>query len=373
MKYNIFLMDADETLLDFKASEKMALKETFLSHGVPYTKEALSLYEQFNQQSWERWERKEITREQLGPIRFALLFEALGLDMDPSAFQDAYMANMALGGYVLPGAVELVQKLSQVGKIYILTNGFSASQHGRMEKSGLMPYVSGLFISEELGVQKPDLAFFETVFAQIPDFEKSRALMIGDSAFSDMQGGIGAGVDTCWYNPAKLLNTQGYAIDYTVQNFEQLYQVATQPAGFGLANLKEILIKEDLRCVAADANGVVFRSDKQGIAPMLDLYQLVKLGQCAPVYLCDRVFGKGAVLMAKLCGISQVYSVVASQLALECAADLGVVLQTGEAVPYIINRTKDGCCPIEQAVSDIFDPEQAYAAIVDRLAAMKAK
>lgn len=36
-----------------------------------------------------------------------------------------------------------------------------------------------------------------------------------------MQGGIQAGIDTCWYNPRKLEN-QTVATTYTIHSFEEL-------------------------------------------------------------------------------------------------------------------------------------------------------
>ena len=45
------------------------------------------------------------------------------------------------------------------------------------------------------------MRYFEAVFDRIPDFDKERAIVVGDSLTSDIRGGVNAGLDTCWYNP----------------------------------------------------------------------------------------------------------------------------------------------------------------------------
>ena len=124
------------------------------------------------------------------------------------------------------------------------------------------------------------------------------------------------------------------------------------------------------KCVAADQNGVVFTSYKKGIAPMLDLYEQVKSAGIAPVFLADRVFGRGAVFMAKLCGVQQIFSEVASAPAMRCAKALGIQMTCAKEVPYIKNATQTGRCPIESAVAECGDTEvdKAYTAILNKVA-----
>jgi len=272
---------------------------------------------------------------------------------------------------MLPGATDLLQSLSKIGRVYILTNGFAVSQNGRMVNSGIMDYAKAMFISEELGAQKPDKEYFDICFDQIPDFDKSRALMIGDSIASDMLGGINAGVSTCWYNPADKANAKGLPITYNIQTYRQLMDIITENESIDMAQLTDVLMREELRCVAADDKGVVFASNKRGIAPMLDLYQKVQAGECTPTILADRVFGRGAVMTAKLCGVKEIYSLVASQKAIDCAAGYGMKLSAKEVVPFIVNRTGDGRCPIESAVEGINDPCEGHAAILNTLQQMK--
>ena len=82
-----------------------------------------------------------------------------------------------------------------------MTNGAEFVQRNRYAVSGIGKYFEEAFISDVIGHQKPSLKFFEYVEAHIPDYDRASTLIVGDSLSSDMKGGIGAGIDTCWFNP----------------------------------------------------------------------------------------------------------------------------------------------------------------------------
>ena len=84
--------------------------------------------------------------------------------------------------------------------LYIVSNGTSAVQHGRIAKLGLARYFQKIFLSEEIGFVKPKREFFDRCFAEINGFVPDQAIIIGDSLTSDIQGGINAGIKTCWVN-----------------------------------------------------------------------------------------------------------------------------------------------------------------------------
>lgn len=201
MKYDIILLDADMTIWDFDASERCALRDVTASLGIAMTAEMEAYYHQVNAGYWHRFDLKEITREELTAGRFADYIAFLGVDADPAEVNHQY--EQALGNYsiMLPGALEMVQKLAARYPLYIVTNGLHTAQTGRFDKSPVKPYISGLFISQDMDCQKPEREFFEKVFAAIGVTDRCRCVMVGDSLTSDIQGGINAGIDTVWYNP----------------------------------------------------------------------------------------------------------------------------------------------------------------------------
>ena len=86
-----------------------------------------------------------------------------------------------------------------------------------------MRQVEKAFVSQEIGYNKPSLEYFQRCFAQIPDFDPEKAMMVGDSLTSDIQGGINAGIKTCWVNPDH--KTGHIRPDYEIESLAQLYDL----------------------------------------------------------------------------------------------------------------------------------------------------
>lgn len=224
MKYDIILLDADETLMDFPDAEHQALVRTFEDHHLTLTPSIDQLYQQINSGLWKQFEQQLITRKQLLSTRFAQLFDTLGITgIDSENFNREYLFNLGYGSKTMPYAQECCQQLYQAGcRLYILTNGVAATQRRRLDASGLMPYFSGVFVSEESGYQKPLKEYFDYVFARIPDFDRQRALMVGDSLSSDIEGARRAGVDACWLNLHDKQPPEGLPIRFTISSLRQL-------------------------------------------------------------------------------------------------------------------------------------------------------
>ena len=79
-----------------------------------------------------------------------------------------------------------------------------------------------MYISDALGVQKPDKAFFDIVLDDISEKDTSRILVVGDSLTSDMQGGRNAGLDTCLYDPRGRVTLPHELCDYRIERLIEL-------------------------------------------------------------------------------------------------------------------------------------------------------
>ena len=198
---DILFLDLDDTILDFQKAERIALSATLREFGAEPTEEVLHRYHVINKAHWEMLERGEQTRAQILVNRFAVLFRELGVEADAERCARRYEVNLGKGHYFLPGAEEAVKKLHQRFRLFLASNGTASVQHGRMTSAGLYPYFEEVFVSQEIGHNKPSVEYFQACFARIPGFEKSRCIMVGDSLSSDIQGGINAGIATCWVNP----------------------------------------------------------------------------------------------------------------------------------------------------------------------------
>ena len=227
-RYDFILLDADRTLFDFDRAQAEALRfavsDTLSAQGVPYTEETLLQYRAISEKLWSLYEKGGITQKELQTKRFDELYSLLHASGDAEASNRRYLDVLGEGAYLLDGAGELCEKLSRSCRLCIVTNGISRAQHRRLEKSEINPFISDIFVSEDLGCQKPQKEFFDIVFQSLKGFAKDRAIILGDSLASDIQGGINAGIDTCWFNP----NGQAALSDcftYEIRNLNDFYPI----------------------------------------------------------------------------------------------------------------------------------------------------
>ena len=221
IKYVLF--DVDDTLLDFGKAESAAIGKTFERIGIPVTEELIRRYSEINAQQWARFERGEISRERLLTERFDILFSELGLSDIPSEMaQASYEYLLGIGHYFVDGAEALLEALKDKYELYIVSNGNASVQDRRLKSAGIIPYFSDIFISERVGFNKPSAEFFDACFERIPGFERDKAIIVGDRLSSDIQGGINAGVKTCWFNPKGEAPDPDIPADYEIKHLGEL-------------------------------------------------------------------------------------------------------------------------------------------------------
>lgn len=223
MRYKFLLFDLDHTLFDFDTAEDVALTQLLKEEGVEDVQSYKDYYVPMNKALWKDLEQKKITKQELVNTRFSRLFEHFGVEKDGSYLANRYQFYLSQQGQIFSGAMELLDTLIDHGyEVYAATNGITSIQTGRLTKSGLASYFNHVFISEQLGTQKPDALFYEKIGQQIPGFSKENTFMIGDSLTADIQGGNNAGIDTIWYNPHHLENKTGAQPTYEVHSYQDL-------------------------------------------------------------------------------------------------------------------------------------------------------
>ncbi|MBQ5671672.1 MAG: YjjG family noncanonical pyrimidine nucleotidase [Oscillospiraceae bacterium] len=220
--YDIVLLDADMTIWDFEASEKLALADTVNYIGAEMTEEVSAFYHEINSALWKAFDLKQVTKEELSYQRFDELLKYVGKEGDPLALNRYYQQRLGEHSIMLPGAEEMCRTLAERCTLYILTNGMHTAQVGRFEKSPIKQYITDMFISEDMGCQKPDKEYYDKVFSIIGLEDKSRAVMVGDSLTSDIRGGINGGVDTIWYNAKKKPFDPNIMPTYTAYSMDEI-------------------------------------------------------------------------------------------------------------------------------------------------------
>ena len=215
-------LDLDDTILDFHKAERVAINKTLRDFGLEPTEEVLGRYHVINKWHWEQLELGKMTRKDVQWKRFDELFREFGVVADPHACAVRYMENLSVGHFFLPGAEETVELLSKKYRLFLASNGNASVQKGRMTSANLYRFFEKVFVSEEIGHNKPSKAYFEAAFAQISDFDPEKALMVGDSLSSDIKGGNNAGIRTCWVNPGHAPRKPDIHVDYEMESLSQL-------------------------------------------------------------------------------------------------------------------------------------------------------
>ncbi len=218
----IVLLDIDDTILDFHECAKATILRASEDFGIQFTEKMLSFYMEQNAFLWGQYEKGIITREDIFRTRFPLLFKEYGYNVDGIEFENAFQKYFKTQYKFVDGAVELVEYLSKKYDLYVASNSLMSTQVSRLTSAGLIHHFKKLFISDKIGYQKPTKEFFEGCFCQIPNFDASQTIIIGDSLTSDIKGGCLAGIKTCWYNPKMLENNTEYKADYEVASLDKI-------------------------------------------------------------------------------------------------------------------------------------------------------
>lgn len=225
-KYDILLCDLDNTVLDFTAAERSAIKKLLVHFGTEPDDEAADAYSEFNDSLWKRLERREITRDELIYMRFREFFKLRGIDGDGGEAAPLYEKYLSEGGDWIEHGRDLFGRCKGKVRIYIISNGTARVQLPRLRLSGVDRLADGYFISELVGYNKPDMRYFDKVFAEIPDFDRERALLLGDSITADVTGGIICGIDTCLFDRYGKFRADGRVRPmYVINELPQIYGI----------------------------------------------------------------------------------------------------------------------------------------------------
>lgn len=221
-RFETLLFDADNTLFDFSSAEKKAITQTMQCFDIVPDTALIVAYSRINDEMWHRLERGEITKAALRTARFEEFCRQFGFSCDASQMASTYLGALSAQTALIEGALDVCRTLSGACRLYIVTNGIKSVQTRRFSASLLKDYFSGVFISEEIGFEKPHRGYFEAVARQIENFIPQRTLLIGDSLSSDIKGGIDAGLPTCWFNPERKKAPEDLAIDFEIAALHEL-------------------------------------------------------------------------------------------------------------------------------------------------------
>ena len=225
--YKYLLWDIDGTVLNFLASEAYAIRALFKKYNLgECSDEMIKMYSEINLKYWQMLEKGELTKQEILVGRFREFFKIIGVDINiVEEFNREY--QITLGDHIefVENAKDIL--LSQKGKytLVAVTNGTKIAQEKKLRLSGLCDIFDAIFISENIGAEKPSKEFFDYVFEKLGITDKSEVLIIGDSLTSDMKGGYLAGIDTCWFNAEHNSNTLDFSVTYEIDRLDKIIDI----------------------------------------------------------------------------------------------------------------------------------------------------
>lgn len=225
-KIKAILYDVDGTLLDFEIQEEVALRYCFKKYNLgELSEEKLELYKRINLGYWEMFEKNLITKEKLVVKRFEDYLEALGVKLDAEEVNDTYFSKLGDTIVFKDNSYELVKSLKGKIKQYVVTNGAIRVQKTKLAKSGFDKLMDDVFISDEVGYQKPRKEFFDAIKNRLGDIANDEILIVGDSLTSDMKLADNCNLISCFYNPKKKDYKVDFKIDYEISDLNEVKKI----------------------------------------------------------------------------------------------------------------------------------------------------
>ena len=222
-RYEYLLFDIDNTLMDFSAGEKTALFQTMEELGISISEADYHKYLEVNREAWLRFEEGLLDSKSVQRERFEAFAAHLGRDVaEGQALNDRYVVNLGMQAILMDGVTQMLEQLSGRYRLAVATNGLTLVQRERLRRSGFLPLLEKVFISQEMGVQKPHKAYYDHILNAFGTDHRESFLMIGDSFSADIQGGINAGIDTCWYQNTGAEPDANILPTYTVRGYDEL-------------------------------------------------------------------------------------------------------------------------------------------------------
>lgn len=223
MKFEIVLFDADDTLFDFRRTEKECFAATLNEFGILDGHDKLySAYRTLSHALWGAFEKGEITKDFLRLERFRRLFSTHPKAPPAETFSIAYLGRVQEGTHLINGAVPLCRRLQGKVRVGIVTNGIGEVQRKRLELSPLKPFVEFMVVSEDCGFAKPHPAIFECALELARTNSKSSVIVIGDRLETDILGAQRSGLISGWLN---LTGQENQTQIRPHHEFESLYKV----------------------------------------------------------------------------------------------------------------------------------------------------
>ena len=133
---------------------------------------------------------------------------------------------------------------------------------------------------------------------------------------------------------------------------------------------RALLIANKNATLVAVRDDEVIVCTEHGIKPLL---AWVREGRDLSGFsVADKIVGKAPALLYAILGPRAVFSPVMSWTGRAVLLAAGVATSYDALVPHIQNRAKDGQCPMDSSVTNVWEPYEAVGVLSDRVSALRA-
>lgn len=219
--YDGIFLDIDDTVFDYEKCSRNALKQACDQCGVSYSEDVVLLFRNIDNALWKKQKQGLLSIEEVVRMRAELLLDKLGKLEISRKFKNCFQQGLAEEIILIPGVNETLRHLSKRVPLYAASNGMKEMQLNRLNKANLLKYFTDVYVSDDIGAEKPELLFFQECMKR-SKLNNLQILMIGDSLEADMAGADNAGIDTCWYNPSQKENSIDVKLNYEITDLREL-------------------------------------------------------------------------------------------------------------------------------------------------------
>lgn len=221
MLFQAIFFDIDDTIMDFKQCSRAALCKSFHELNIKWNDTTIDLFYEIDDALWKRQRQGILSVQEVLNNRFEILFNQLGIKIDSKICRNLFSEKLGQEHILETAAYETIINLSSRYKLYVASNGIKKMQLSRLSLAGLLPYFTDIFVSDDIGFEKPDIRFFNECLRR-SGLEAENILFIGDSLEADIKGCQSKGIAACWYNPKHISRPHNQSLEYEIDNLQEL-------------------------------------------------------------------------------------------------------------------------------------------------------
>jgi len=221
-KIKAVLFDLDDTILNTRDAQANAIcdfKGLFSEFNSISKEKFREEWDKITEKCYEEYLNNEYSFKRLRIQRMKKLFLKYGTSISDEEAKNRFKEYLEIykkNWMLFTDSEEIIKEMKSKYKIAILSNGDSNYQREKIQKVGLNKYFSDIFISGDLGFEKPKKEVFEIASKKI-NVPIENCVMVGDKYKVDIEGSTNAGMSAIWVNRKKQNINYKYQIKEIVE------------------------------------------------------------------------------------------------------------------------------------------------------------